>query len=752
MAITSEVDARRAAEWAKANPNHPRRAEVLAQLRAWDEARRAAPPDLMGQQPGDTPAPQETPQGTPPPSLEPNPNAGPPPRGETVYQDAFRRIAGPVTRGIAGLVGVGEMALSAGTSIAGQAVGGLHGILHAPQGADRAADSVENVSRLFTYSPKTQAGQEIARGIAEPLEKYDMVIRDVSNYIGGGDPALAATAYTIFNAPMVGRGSVGMPGRFQRNMMARNAAAAAERVWLEQGIQLGSRKMADQIARAAQAQNTNVPNYRGGAIESLPDDVRLASKIASDEIDSAFARARAGNTYVSLKNVDELVNNVNSILEQYNAPNSSFNILDTDKQLRDHYNRIMRWAAMQRRARTPGDVAGENIPPVRPEAPGTGIVPAGPLTGSAIPINMPDFDVQRQPGPNVRQPRIGSNLPVPPMLEAPARTTLPAAQGGRELVPSGPLRTEQTVTGRTPPGGREIPGTNAIIHLNELDHVRRTLKSMLPERRKNWTPQDRLRFQMKDALDDFINRQFDQGMISGTDADLAAWNRARGLVTEYRRNFEVNKRIYDLATNLDANPEDFRKYIFGLAQVGAKTESAQVIAKLKDIFGENSPQLNAIRAEFLMNALEPLRGPTPNLQKFVDYVENINKNNRSLVEELSPFAATGLDELARVARAAINAGDPASVQFSIPKLLARFTIGHQIARKGALVATSAAILEAMFGKSPRAVRREMLNELIGIQMNEPLFKPNTMELQGLWAAALNEAWTREFEEQQEGEE
>lgn len=710
---------------------------------------------LFNEGPGQDQPQSAQPTDADPPSLEPNPNAGPV-RGESPYKEIARRIGVPLSQGISGALGVGEMALSMGTGLVGQAAGGLKGILDAPQGADKAADSVESVSRFLTYSPKSRAGQAIATGIATPIEKYDTVVKDVAEYIGGGDPAQAALAYTIMNAPFAEIGAVGAPGRVSRTLMARNAAAAAERVWLEQGIQLGSRKMADQIARAAQAQNPDVPNQRGAGIEQLPDDVRLASKIAKDDIDSAYTRARAGSTYVNLQGAENLLNTINGILMDYNPPNSSFNILDTDKNLRANYDQIRSWAIQQRKAQTAGDVAGAPNAPTPKEAPGTSIMPVGPRSGSADAIPMSDWDVARQPGPNLGQNRLTRPVPNHTLwqrgsrqhLSEPERNTLPATQGGRDVVPAGARTTEETITGRDPRTGRELPGTNALVHLNEVDRVRRTLKAMLPENRKNWSPQDKLRMQMKGALDAFIENQFNTGLISGTDADIAAWKRARGLVQEYRENFKVNRNLYNLVTDIDANPEDFRKYIFGLAQMGAKTESAQVVQKLKSIFGENSPQMNAIRMEFLMNALEPLRGPKPDINKFVTYVENINKNNPTLVKELSPWAASGLDELVRISKAAVNAGDPASVQLSVPKMLARLTVGHQIARKGALVGASAAIMEALFGRSPRAVRKDMLSELVGLPINEPIFKPNTAELQGLWAAALNEAMTREFEEEE----
>lgn len=306
---------------------------------------------------------------------------------------------------------------------------------------------------------------------------------------------------------------------------------------------------------------------------------------------------------------------------------------------------------------------------------------------------------------------------------------------------------QDQVQGMIGDGSINMNAQRSLTSLNELDQLRRQIKNGLPTPDK-FTGADKAALQIKGQLDEFIDRQFEMGLIHGDDAAIEYWRQARAITEQYRKDFGPDSVLYRLATDHQANPEDFRKYIFGLSQSGAKTESAQVVQRIKEVFGENSPQVNALRMEFLMDALEPLRGDTPDLRRFVTYYDKVIRNNPTLIKELSPFAATGLDELARVARAAIKTGDATGITFSIPTMVARMTVGHQIARKGALVGASAKILDAVFGRSPRQVRREMLYELMGVNPVEPMFAPNTLELQGVWAAALNEAFTREFEEQQ----
>lgn len=711
----------------------------VAQARAQREGQGSTTPsNVMG-------APQKD---APPPSLEAPANATTPPkRGTNFAQEAYRTVAPVVETAAGGLGAAGDMALSLATGIGGQIAGGWGGINKILFGgtAEQAAQAVDAVSRTLTYTPKTEGGQTMATDLAGPMEALDNKMRDASMFIAGGNPELATVAYTAMNMLPVESQLGRAKGAFMSNLYARNAAAAAEKVWLEQGIRLGSYKMQDQIGDAVQRSAGGLPQARGDAIANLTDDVRGARTRAREERDAAFTRARQGNTYVDLSNVEELMRNVDTIIADYDAPNSSFSILDEDPKLRQDYEQVKSWLRTQQQAAS-AERAGPRAQPRPFRSDSTEVVPAGPRSGSAdaIPMGQDRTDIVPSQSRQGVEPYLNT-IPGQPLLPGPARP--PATAGGRAVEPAGPLRTEQTITGRAE-ASAEDARRRAFIHLNELDQARRRIRNGLPAGgRANWTAGQRARMQIKGAIDNFIEKQFENDMIHGTKEDLDAWANARGLARAYRENFGPRTALYRLATDQKANPEDIRKYIFGLSHTGAKTEAAQVVQALKGVFGENSPQVNAVRMEFLADVLKPIRDKEgmEGIKDFLAYYKKINEDNPTLVKELSPFAANGLDDLARVARAAVNAGDPSKFTLSIPKMLARFAVGHQIARKGALVGASAGILEAVFGRSPAKVRRDMLNELIGMDTAQPLFAPNTVELQGLWAGAINEAFTREME-------
>lgn len=555
-------------------------------------------------------------------------------------ESAYNTIAVPVKQGLAGLMGVAEMAGAMGSGMFGQAIGGLNAIGDFTLGnTARAAQTVENTSRWWTYMPRSQTGQEIATGLARPVEKLDSLIKDGANFLGGGNPELATIAYTALNSLPVESQLGRITTAVKSARASRLQLAAVENTLLEKGIQLGSYKMSQQIGQAAQNAVPGTPSVRGEAIADLAGDVRQEAFWLSQAEDMMYSLAKETPAYITSRNLQGLQFAVNDLLKGF----------------------------------------------------------------------MPDV---RESG---RIKYIQNRLDE--LIGDPKAIVMNADRGLTSLV--------------------------------ELDQLRRQLKSSLPEPGQ-FSGIDKATLQIKGQLDDFIDRKFEEGLIHGDAEALDFWKTARGITAQYRRDFGPDSVLYRLATDHNANPEDFRKYIFGLSHTGVKTEATQVVQALKRVFGENSPQVNALRVEFLVDVMKPLRDhpDLEGLQKFVSYYQKINEDNPMLIKELSPFAANGLDEMYRVAKAAVAVGDPSKFTFSIPTMLARVTVGHQIARKGALVKASGGLLEAIFGKSPRNVRRQMISELVGTNVDEPMFKPGSVELQAVWAAALNEAFTREFEDQQ----
>jgi hypothetical protein len=249
--------------------------------------------------------------------------------------------------------------------------------------------------------------------------------------------------------------------------------------------------------------------------------------------------------------------------------------------------------------------------------------------------------------------------------------------------------------------------------LGQIDQLRRQLQNALPSP-GNFKAADRVLLQMKGALQDHMDQLFQNDMISGDEASLNAWKNARGLTKDIADRFEANKTIYRLLTS-DATPEEVHNFLFNASESGVKAGAGAVVQKLKQIFGENSPQINAVRLEMLTDALAPLRDvKNPDWQAFVNYYDKTVRNNPTLMKELSPYAKSGLDDIYNLAKANIKTGHSAYLQVHLPTIISRFLVGSQLAHRAALVRLGAWVIDASMGNTTRSVRNRLITQLTGV--------------------------------------
>lgn len=116
-------------------------------------------------------------------------------------------------------VGVGEAALSIGSSMVAEPVAGLAGIAqglnpYAEEGAG--AKAIDSVRKAWTFQPRGDEGKEYIQDIGETLNPIDKAMKSAEEYLGDemmdltGSPLLAAAAATIPTAVLELIGSVGV--------------------------------------------------------------------------------------------------------------------------------------------------------------------------------------------------------------------------------------------------------------------------------------------------------------------------------------------------------------------------------------------------------------------------------------------------------------------------------------------------------------------------------------------------------------
>jgi hypothetical protein len=255
----------------------------------------------------------------------------------------------------------------------------------------------------------------------------------------------------------------------------------------------------------------------------------------------------------------------------------------------------------------------------------------------------------------------------------------------------------------------QFPNTSA--KLNWIQKFRKRLNKSRPP--KTDASQNAALNIMKSRLDKWLDDQFTQDMIIGDPEALNAWKQAIESFKTYKENFSDNKVIHQLVSK-DTTVEQVRRWVLGASSVGAKAEAALVVKKLKKVLGEDSPQITALRQEYLFDIIDPLLERTPNFTKFIKNYDSAVKNNWELVQELAPFAESGLDDLVKIANTAIKTGKLSKkLEVDLDRGIAVVSFGHDIARKGYIVANAKNILrairEGLFGTSQRKlILRELL--------------------------------------------
>src|SRR3990167_5601411 len=276
------------------------------------------------------------------------------------------------------------------------------------------------------------------------------------------------------------------------------------------------------------------------------------------------------------------------------------------------------------------------------------------------------------------------------------------------------------------------PGT--AVKLEAIEQFRQRLNRNRPATTD--TSQNAALNLIKRELDEFIDRQFNQDMIQGNPAAVQAWIDARGARAQYSRNFSDNKTIRQFIEE-EATPETMRQWLFGASSVGARREAGLVVKKLKEILGEDSPQLASIRQEMLLDIVEPLLRETPNLKQFITNYDRVVRTNSTLVNELAPFSRTGLEDLRMFAGAVEKTGVGPQIMINLNTLTARALFGHAIARAGMKVSLAKQALDFIRG-SGRSEHRKLMAELLGYDPSSPLISNTSLAASSIILAEADE--------------
>lgn len=285
----------------------------------------------------------------------------------------------------------------------------------------------------------------------------------------------------------------------------------------------------------------------------------------------------------------------------------------------------------------------------------------------------------------------------------------------------------------------ELSGTPYATQakLQAMERWRARISTMSP---KDGSPEQAASGILKRHYDDWLNRQFNDDMISGRPEAVQAWREAKSAWSDYKSTFDANKVIRELATKPELTQEQMRGWIFNASSLGAKREAGAVVARLNGILGPDSPQMQGLRSEVLTDIAEPLFLPTPNIAKFVANYDKFIANNPTLRRELFPQGMAEFDDLVKFARgisqrpgAVATPAHAEGVWDKAFKAITRYTVGHGIAQGGVRVKAATGLVDRLRqATAGSAARKAILREYLGADPTQPMFPRGAGPVAAAW--------------------
>jgi hypothetical protein len=275
----------------------------------------------------------------------------------------------------------------------------------------------------------------------------------------------------------------------------------------------------------------------------------------------------------------------------------------------------------------------------------------------------------------------------------------------------------------------EETAANSAATLNEIQTIRnraeKRAKRLKDEGAESFSDEAVGLATVQRKLDEFLDEQFMNDMIDGTDSALSGWRIATEARTHLNRRFNEDRVIKQLMDR-EASPEAIRAFVFGQSSVSPKGHAVKVVRKLKSILGKDHPAIQGMQADMIFELTAPLLSERPNFNKFIADYDKLTHRHPTLVKELG-LGETNLKKLRDFATVAnrLPTGHPMiSIDF-ISKIIARQGWGHQIAKKGMQVNILSRMIAAAMGKDSVPTRK-ILAEALEVMYDEPAINKNSV--------------------------
>jgi len=294
-----------------------------------------------------------------------------------------------------------------------------------------------------------------------------------------------------------------------------------------------------------------------------------------------------------------------------------------------------------------------------------------------------------------------------------------------------------------------VPSQSDTVGISKLVKYRKRLNSNRPTDPTAAFANDLIKAQ----LDRHLLNDLSLTSIKGDANAKAAWKNALEKSTYLRDKFKSKEgryRVLNLLSTKDATPEQMRQYIFGANAIQGNKAAGNYVKALKEVLGEDSPQMNALRKDALLDLLDPLTRPDTSINDFVNKYETMVRRSPTLANELFPDSASEIRKLGEAARATVKAGREDLSRLNISRAGAQILFGHEIAKSALQVGLAERAFSSLRNIGTKSKKRRFLEQMIGFDYAQPIIPKSRIALIEGTRFSLSE--TAEEDRQQEEQE
>ena len=217
-------------------------------------------------------------------------------------------------------------------------------------------------------------------------------------------------------------------------------------------------------------------------------------------------------------------------------------------------------------------------------------------------------------------------------------------------------------------GNKSLKG----ISVKTLDEYRKRIGRAVSKMADQ--PQDAALIQMKQSMDRYLDDVVDTALMTGDDATLQQFRKARALHKEFKQKFDgdalVDKIMKPGRDGVDMDPRDAANIIYGAGILGNKAGVTNSLRKIKSIVGEESAEWQAMRQEGFFRMFPD---DVKNLTGFKKAFDTAMGKNPEYMRELFGDRLQDLKKLRRVVGYATDknplAGNPSKTGYEVARAI-----------------------------------------------------------------------------------